>query len=147
MSLKQIFRSREETKIYMDKLCGQIQRPGVILLSGEMGAGKTQVVRWLLESLGARDVASPTFAIHHAYETAQGTIDHVDLYRVESDTDLEASGFWDLLSQENGLVLIEWADRLPPSVWPQGWWKLFLHIEKVPGQEEARQLTIGARPD
>ncbi|MBX3021314.1 MAG: tRNA (adenosine(37)-N6)-threonylcarbamoyltransferase complex ATPase subunit type 1 TsaE [Bdellovibrionales bacterium] len=123
------------------KACAaELKRPSVVLLSGPLGAGKTQFVRWFLSEVGASEVASPTFAIHHEYGTAYGGVDHVDLYRVESDGDLEASGFWDLFAADQGLVFVEWADRLPEDVWPQSWQRLFLNLEKI--SEQGRRLTV-----
>lgn len=134
------FSSREAARNWVRSFLPQLTRPCVVLLSGELGAGKTQFVRWFLEDLGAQDVASPTFAIHHEYETASGAIDHVDLYRVQSDADLEASGFWDLFAQEQGLVFVEWADRLPDDVWPSHWRRIHLQLSK--GDGEARNLQM-----
>jgi len=121
----------------------ELKRPCVVLICGEMGAGKTQLVRWWVEALGGSAVASPTFAIHHQYSTPQGPIDHVDLYRLTSDADLESSGFWDLFENDHGLVFVEWADRLPDSVWPAAWTKIKVQIAKVPGQGDlVRRVQI-----
>jgi tRNA threonylcarbamoyladenosine biosynthesis protein TsaE len=128
-------------RAWVHQYAAKLQRPCVVLLSGELGAGKTQFVRWFLEALGAVDVASPTFAIHHEYETPGGLIDHVDLYRVSNDADLEASGFWDLFSAPAGLVFVEWSDRLPSDVWPVGWQKVRLHLKLREG--EAREVRVG----
>lgn len=93
----------------------------VLLLKGPVGVGKTQLVRYLVEQLGALDTCSPSFAIHHRYEVPSGSIDHVDLYRLEDEEDLESTGFWDLFMQPKGLILIEWAERLDESFLPPDW--------------------------
>jgi tRNA threonylcarbamoyladenosine biosynthesis protein TsaE len=93
--------------------------PGVILLNGPMGAGKTQISRWILAELGSADAASPTYAIHHRYETKKFSVDHFDLYRLQSDWDLESTGFWDIVNEPDNLVLVEWAERLPKESFPK----------------------------
>lgn len=93
--------------------------PGVVLLSGPMGAGKTQICRWILDGLGSKEAASPTFAVHHRYDVETLTVDHFDLYRLSSQWDLEETGFWDILGEEDNLVLVEWADRLPLDSFPK----------------------------
>lgn len=96
----------------------------ILLLEGPLGVGKTQVVQFLLEEWGCGESSSPSFAIHHRYETALGPfsyVDHLDLYRLEDDEDLESTGFWDLFSQSQGLIVIEWADRLDVQALPFYW--------------------------
>jgi tRNA threonylcarbamoyladenosine biosynthesis protein TsaE len=136
-----VFQSREDTKKWIKSFVAELRRPCVVLLSGPLGAGKTQFVRWLLEELGVQDTASPTFAIHHRYLSRSGDVDHVDLYRVKSDEDLEASGFWDLFTQASGLVFVEWADRLPDSVWPKTWRKIRIALKKAE-LGESRELSL-----
>ena len=130
-----------ETEIWAKSLTLNFTRPCVVLLSGGLGAGKTQVVRWLMDALGVLGASSPTFAIHQEYMSGSGAIDHVDLYRLKSDEDLESSGFWDLFRQPSGLVIVEWADRLPENVWPVGWKRIFVTISKS-GDGEERNVTL-----
>src|SRR4051812_30752387 len=102
-------KDRSEAERWVRGFAVTLKRPCAILLSGDLGAGKTQFVRWFLQELGAGEASSPTFAVHNEYTGPSGVIDHVDLYRVRSDADLEATGFWELFQQENGLVFVEWA--------------------------------------
>lgn len=139
---KLVLQSQAETQSWVKQILPQLTRPCVVRLEGELGAGKTQMVRWFLELLGAQDVASPTFAIHHEYKTPSGPIDHVDLYRVTSDADLEASGFWDLLAQPSGLVFVEWSSRLPDNVWPEHWTQLIVQLSKIQGGDDGRELQF-----
>lgn len=134
--------SLQESKAWAFEFAKEFKRPCVVLLDGDLGAGKTQVVRFFLEALKVKNVASPTFAIHHEYRSPDGAIDHVDLYRVKSDDDLEATGFWDLFTKSDGLVFVEWANRLPSDVWPQSWRRIQIDLKKVEGQEMARDLTV-----
>lgn len=138
--------SLAESKTWAFAFAKTFQRPCVVLLDGDLGAGKTQVVRFFLEAMGVKNVASPTFAIHHEYSSPEGPIDHVDLYRVKSDEDLEATGFWDLFTKSLGLVFVEWADRLPTDVWPQQWQQVHIRLSKVIGREEARDLAVAIKP-
>lgn len=133
--------TREELRQWVSAQASMLQRPCVVLLNGNVGAGKTQVVRWFCEALGAVDVASPTFAIHHEYNAPAGKIDHVDLYRVTSDSDLEASGFWDLLSSPQALLFVEWSARLPEDVWPPTWMALSIDLQKDSESDAARVLN------
>jgi len=134
------FNTKPEFEKWAQAQLPLLRRPCVVLLDGELGAGKTQLVRWFCTALGVQESASPTFAIHNEYRAANGPVDHVDLYRVKSDTDLENSGFWDLLRGER-LLFVEWADRLPREVWPVNWTVITAGLEKVPGLEEARILN------
>jgi tRNA threonylcarbamoyladenosine biosynthesis protein TsaE len=140
------FTDLRATQAWATSMLRQFQRPCVVLLNGDLGAGKTQLVRWWLQGLQATDVASPTFAIHHSYDTPSGKVDHVDLYRVKDDADLESSGFWDLFSSADGLVLVEWADRLPDNVWPHDWLRLKIELRKS-ATEEGREISIKRLPD
>lgn len=135
-------KSLSEAEAWVKSLAPRLKRPGVILLEGDLGAGKTQFVRWMVEALGGRDVAhSPTFAIHQVYETPTGDIDHLDLYRLEDVQDLESTGFWDLLKQEQALLFVEWSSRLPDHIWPKHWLVAKIEILKGEGAEE-REIRL-----
>ncbi len=137
-----------ETQQLAVKLSALIKRPCLVLLTGKMGAGKTQFVSWMLKELGVVGVSSPTFAILQQYPTPSGPVEHVDLYRVESDEDLESTGFWDLLRTPDLLGFIEWSDRLPLESWPAGLTLFTIHLEKDPRGEEFRQVQLtGFEPD
>jgi tRNA threonylcarbamoyladenosine biosynthesis protein TsaE len=111
------------------KIAGTLHSRQIILLEGELGAGKTEFVRSLLKALGSQEVTSPSFSIHNHYDTASVSVEHLDLYRLESEADLESTGFWDLFSQSEGLILIEWAERVDLQLLPRTWQKLRLRIK------------------
>lgn len=97
--------------------------PGTILrLTGPMGAGKTTFTRFLLESLGVKNAASPTYALHHAYAGGGRFthVDHWDLYRVKDESELDVAGFWELLDEGLGLTIIEWPEMIPMPYFPRG---------------------------
>jgi tRNA threonylcarbamoyladenosine biosynthesis protein TsaE len=89
----------------------------VVLLSGELGAGKTAFVRGLARGLGAdpADVASPTFVLLTAYP-GRLTLHHADLYRLRGDGD-EADIGLEELPGPDGVLAVEWAERLPRVPW------------------------------
>ena len=104
--------SEDETAAVARALASTLQRGNVLLLSGNLGAGKTAFVRGLAEGLGIdpEEVSSPTFTLVHEYRGGRLTLYHVDLYRLQrADTDdlgLEQMGVGD------GVLAIEWPDRL-----------------------------------
>ncbi len=122
----------------------------LVLLQGPMGVGKTQFTRLLAQSLGVGDeVASPTFAIHHHYQGQRQSLDHLDLYRIENDEELESTGFWDLFARDHGMIVVEWADRLDFDALPNRWsvWVINLQfVESAPNSSRAdpsvRRLTV-----
>ena len=112
----------------------------IVLISGEMGAGKTEFVKRLSKMYGFEGVASPTFALHHAMQSPAKKIDHFDLYRLESSDELESIGLWDILEDPDALVLIEWPERVPTEYWPRSRVKIALQISKV-GLGQGRHLA------
>ena len=118
-----------------------LQKRILFLFIGEVGAGKTTVVSELCKSLGMKEVASPSFAIHHRYENSTGqSIDHVDLYRLKSEEDLESTGFWDLFSQEESCIIVEWADQISTEAWPLYWPAYEIKFSK--GHDDNRTIEI-----
>ena len=113
----------------------------ILLMRGAVGAGKTHSVQSIAEIKQLKDVASPSFAIHHSYQSADGFhLDHIDLYRLESEDDLESTGFWDLFSQEHSLVVIEWAERISVDALPMNW-QIFEVTIEILGETE-RRITL-----
>jgi len=108
----QISRSEDETQSIAGELAARLKPGDVVLLSGNLGAGKTAFVRGVAAGLGIppEDVSSPTFTIVHEYRGGRVTLYHVDLYRLEKtatdDLGLEEMGVKD------GVLAIEWPDRL-----------------------------------
>lgn len=111
--------SPEETFRAARLLAGCIGARGLVLaLSGPLGAGKTAFVKGLAAGLGIDPavVSSPTFVIANQYAGAgDQRLAHVDLYRVQSEAELESAGFLDLL-EPGTVVAVEWAERLPGAL-------------------------------
>ena len=109
---------------------GQIVRPGTVIgLAGDLGAGKTQLVKGLADGLGVRSrVSSPTFTLVHEYATATRPVFPLDLYRLETPEAVAAAGMEDYLIRPAGVVIVEWIDRWTGSLAGVDWtekWKLF----------------------
>lgn len=127
-------RNLEELRSWVYDLSQSLDSQTCILLSGPMGVGKTQFVKYFVESLGGHEACSPTFAIHNTYELKnQKRVDHIDLFRLKDESDLESTGFWDLFEQDRDIdyILIEWADRINASFLPSHWSQLHISMAQV----------------
>ncbi|MDP3716834.1 MAG: tRNA (adenosine(37)-N6)-threonylcarbamoyltransferase complex ATPase subunit type 1 TsaE [Acidobacteriota bacterium] len=104
--------SESDTRAIAARLAAELQPGAVLLLSGDLGAGKTAFTKGLAEGLGidAADVTSPTFTLVHEYRQGRLPLVHVDLYRLEK-VDLDELGM-DAELADQGVLAIEWADRL-----------------------------------
>jgi tRNA threonylcarbamoyladenosine biosynthesis protein TsaE len=115
-----ISHSAEETIAKGRELAAQITPPVLLLLSGDLGAGKTTLAKGIVSGLGAareEDVTSPTFTLVHSFRN-HTRVYHVDLYRVTDFHDLETLGLEDILS-EPAVVIVEWPDKLTLRTdWP-----------------------------
>ena len=103
--------SETETIALGQRLAAELS--GVVLLIGNLGAGKTTLAKGIVSGLGAadvEDVSSPTFTLIHEY--GGGRVYHVDLYRLEEPREVETLGL-DELFDRDALVLIEWGERFP----------------------------------
>jgi tRNA threonylcarbamoyladenosine biosynthesis protein TsaE len=110
--------SPEETIALGRDLARELVPPRLVLLRGELGAGKTTLVKGIAEGFEAAsqdDVTSPTFTLVHEYRGPEITMYHVDLYRVDTQRELETLGLDDLFGEHN-LVLIEWGEKFPRFV-------------------------------
>jgi tRNA threonylcarbamoyl adenosine modification protein YjeE len=85
--------------------------PLIVTISGDLGAGKTTLVRAICRGYGVtEEVTSPTFALVHRYSAPRSPVFHADLYRLESPDELANIG-WDELLNEDALILVEWPER------------------------------------
>jgi tRNA threonylcarbamoyladenosine biosynthesis protein TsaE len=136
--------SPEETHAWGVKL-GRLLRPGDFVgLVGDLGAGKTHLVRGVAEGaeVARSEVASPTFAIVYPYR-GRIPLFHADLYRLEDYDELYATGFLDLVGGE-GAMLVEWLDKIPRAA-PRE----YLRVSLREVEEDVRELLVeawGERP-
>ena len=88
--------------------------PRVVVLRGELGAGKTTLVKGWVEALGAGsadEVTSPTFTLVHEYQGPKAKVYHLDLYRLETERELATLGFEEMAAEQNAVVLVEWGEK------------------------------------
>ena len=108
-----ITHSPEETIALGRSLAAALLPPKVVLLRGDLGAGKTTLVKGIAEGFQAaseEDVTSPTFTLVHEYRGPSASVFHIDLYRVDTPRQLETLGLDDLMSG-NSVLLIEWGEK------------------------------------
>ena len=105
-------KSAEETIALGRELALSLAPPKIVVLRGDLGAGKTTLVKGIAQGFEAaeeEDVTSPTFTLVHEYAP---DFVHIDLYRLETEREVLSIGFEDILDRE-ALVLIEWGERFP----------------------------------
>ena len=105
--------SAEETIAFGRKLAVDLNPPLLILLRGDLGAGKTTLVKGIAEGFSAAsadDVTSPTFTLVHHYRGPRAALYHIDLYRVDTERELETLGLDDLIGPDS-ILLIEWGEK------------------------------------
>ncbi len=105
--------SEAETIALGQRLAAELPACGVVLLTGNLGAGKTTLAKGIVTGRGAaapEDVSSPTFTLIHEY--GEGQVYHIDLYRLEEDREAATLGL-DEIFDRDALVLIEWGERFP----------------------------------
>jgi tRNA threonylcarbamoyladenosine biosynthesis protein TsaE len=130
--------SSEETIERGREIGAELKLPVLLLLTGELGAGKTTLTKGIVSGLDAAEideVTSPTFTLVHKYER-RTRVYHVDLYRIGSAHDLETLGLEDVFS-EQAVVIVEWPDRLTLRTdWPV----VRIKLEHV--SEDTRRIRI-----
>jgi tRNA threonylcarbamoyladenosine biosynthesis protein TsaE len=107
-------RSAEETIAFGRTLTELLAPPKLVLLRGDLGAGKTTLVKGIAAGFGAaeeEDVTSPTFTLVHEYRGPQANLYHIDLYRVDTQRELETLGLDDLRAEKGSVLLIEWGEK------------------------------------
>jgi tRNA threonylcarbamoyladenosine biosynthesis protein TsaE len=153
-----ITNSAEETIARGRELAASMQPPLLVLLSGELGAGKTTLAKGIISGLGAaleEDVTSPTFTLVHVFQgtahgaaklqpaspdipTASPKVYHADLYRIENFPDLESLGLEDALS-ESAILIVEWSEKFRLA---NDWPRLEISLEHLGA--DTRRITVRA---
>jgi len=134
--------SPEETIALGRTFASLLTPPKLVVLRGELGAGKTTLVKGIAEAFHAaarEDVTSPTFTLVHEYRGPEVNLFHIDLYRIENDRALETLGLDDLMGNNN-LLLIEWGEKFPRFVREQD---VEIALEQVGADD--RRIRVTAR--
>lgn len=135
--------SPETTRLLARRLSAMLAAGDVVLLQGDLGAGKTEFVKGLAEGFGVSEpVTSPTFTLLNIY---QGTVPvyHFDLYRLEDPAELENIGFEEFIGGD-GVAVVEWSDLFPAEM-PEEYVKVELLPGANPSERSIRIETKGAR--
>jgi tRNA threonylcarbamoyladenosine biosynthesis protein TsaE len=130
--------SEEETIALGEQLARQLPSRGVVLLMGNLGAGKTTLAKGIASGLGAAspdDVSSPTFTLIHEY--GGGKVYHIDLYRLDDAREVATLGLDELFDRE-AVVLVEWGERFP-QVLPAG--RIEIRIRAERNDERTIEVT------
>jgi tRNA threonylcarbamoyladenosine biosynthesis protein TsaE len=133
-----ISHSSEETIAQGREIAAKLRPPMIVMLSGELGSGKTTLTKGIISGLGAareEDVTSPTFTLVHVFHN-HCKVYHVDLYRVENFADLESLGLEDAL-EEQAVVIIEWPERF---TFRTDWPRVEIRLEHAGG--DSRRIAI-----
>ena len=147
--------SPEETIELGRRLAQELKPPCVVLLIGDLGAGKTTLTKGLVAGLDAADeeeVTSPTFTLVHEYggdrirkQEQSCHVYHVDLYRIETAQEMSTLGLEDLISDQQGIVVVEWGEKMGAGFrnpWPG---RRLLEIHFLAAGEESRRIKICER--
>jgi tRNA threonylcarbamoyladenosine biosynthesis protein TsaE len=111
-------KSAEETIAFGRTLTELLAPPKLVLLRGDLGAGKTTLVKGIaaaFEAAGEEDVTSPTFTLIHEYRGPRANLYHIDLYRIDTQRELDTLALDDLRA-EDSILLIEWGEKFPRFV-------------------------------
>ena len=107
--------SPEETIALGRELASLLTPPKLVVLTGDLGAGKTTLVKGIalgFQAASEEDVTSPTFTLIHEYRGLSAAVYHIDLYRIDTPRDLDTLALHDLMT-ENSVLLIEWGEKIP----------------------------------
>lgn len=136
--LQFISNSENDTLRFANRLAGYLKKGDIVILSGDLGAGKTKFTQGFLQYYGLEnEISSPTFTIVNEYHTKSVSIYHFDVYRLADVDEFYAMGGDEYF--QNGICIIEWGELieeiLPPTY-------LKIHFEKDEQNEHKRILTL-----
>lgn len=139
-----VTRSTQET-IALGRRLGAVLRAGdVLVLTGDLGAGKTQFTKGIAAGMGVEDdVTSPTFTIEMVYEGSELPLYHFDLYRLESADQLDDTGLYDVL-EGDGPCVIEWGEQFAEQIGDERLDVVLTRLDDqaAAGEEPAREIRL-----
>ncbi len=111
-------RSENGTVALGEMLAELLRSAKLVVLRGDLGMGKTTLVKGIATALGAdaEEVSSPTFTLVHEYRGRKRRLVHLDLYRLEEEREVEGIGLWEMAEADDALVMVEWGDRFQSVV-------------------------------
>jgi len=131
-------RSLDDTHVVAAAIAALVKAGDVIVLAGDMGAGKTAFAQGFGRALGVTEpITSPTFTVVHTYDTGRIVMHHADLYRLDRRSEVEDLGL-DEMIDGRGVLLVEWGDVVADSFGDH----LEVLLERVDDSDEARRITI-----
>jgi len=133
--------SEEETIALGEKLAAELPRKAVVLLIGNLGAGKTTIAKGIVKGLGAAqpaEVSSPTFTLVHEYSPA---VYHIDLYRLDTPAQVATLGLEEIFDRK-AVILIEWGEKFPALMPPN-----CIEIRLRATGENSREVEVAVVPD
>ena len=144
--MEKVFRTSSTAEtIELGRCLGELLRAGdVLVLTGDLGAGKTQLTKGIARGMGVEgDVTSPTFTIEMVYQGTDLELDHFDLYRLDDPDQLEDTGLFDVLGAD-GVCVIEWGEQFADEI---GDARVDVFVrrlddEATPGKEPPRSVTF-----
>jgi tRNA threonylcarbamoyladenosine biosynthesis protein TsaE len=106
-------RSENGTVALGELLAEMLPAPRLVVLRGDLGMGKTVLVRGMAAAMGAEadEVSSPTFTLVQEYRGRKTRLVHLDLYRLETEKELETVGLWEMADAPDALVMVEWGEK------------------------------------
>lgn len=138
--------SRDETIALGERLGRALRAGDVLVLTGDLGAGKTQLTKGIAAGMGVTDdVTSPTFTIEMVYQGAEMPLYHFDLYRLDDPDQLEDTGIFDVLGTD-GVCSIEWGEQFAEEIGDArvDVFVTRLDDEAAPGEEPPREVRLVA---
>ena len=132
-------KSEEETRKWGEKLAKDFLHPGdLVIVAGELGVGKTQLVKGIAKGLGIKEeIKSPSFSLVHEYRKGDFIFYHLDFYRLEEEEEVIDLGWEEYLEDEKGIVVVEWGDKFP-SIFPPP----FFLVRLSYGKEDRRDIEV-----
>ena len=132
-----VSKSFKETMNFAENFAKTLSAPKVVLLSGDLGAGKTTFAKGFARGLGAKEIiTSPTFTLLNEYD-CNPKLYHFDMYRLSSKEEAFELGFEDYFNKNDGIVLVEWAENVSGLITPP---YILVKIDKI--SDNSRKINI-----